>query len=140
MSERANYTRGPWGCPGRERDQHVTIPLRSIYCERLGYSVAFVSGDWAGEPEANANLIGAATDLLEALQWREQFEPREGEDSNERFERIAAVFYRETGFLRPGKDCRVNSHEERQEAWDAWMQRGRDACRVAIAKAKGAQA
>lgn len=71
--------------------------------------------------------------LAEALEWREQFEPRDGEDSNERFERIAEVFRKETGYLRPGKDCRLHSPEERQAAWDAWMAAGRELCRLALA-------
>ncbi len=75
--------------------------------------------------------------LLQALIWREQFEPRQGEDSNERFERIGKNFYRETGFLRPGKDCVLHSCEERQAAWDAWMNAGRERVRAAIALANG---
>lgn len=63
----AKHTPGPWGQVGRGRDCFVTVPLRSIYCERLGYSVAFVSHDRGGEPEANARLIAAAPELLEAL-------------------------------------------------------------------------
>lgn len=84
---------------------------------------------------ANARLIAAAPELLEALVWREQFERRAGEDSNDLFERVAANFRRETGFLRPGKDCRVHSYEERQDAWEAWMEAGRARVRAAIAKA-----
>ncbi|RYF07990.1 MAG: hypothetical protein EOO31_04415 [Comamonadaceae bacterium] len=83
-------------------------------------------------------LIAAAPDLLEALVWREQFERRPGEDSNETFERIGEVFHRETGYLRPGKDCCFNPHEIRQQAWDEWMNAGRAKVRAAIAKATGA--
>ena len=61
------HTPGPWGATGRSRDEQKTIPLRSIYCERFGYSVAFVSDDRNGEPEANARLIAAAPELLAAL-------------------------------------------------------------------------
>lgn len=77
--------------------------------------------------------MSTAERLAEALEWREQFEPRDGEDSNERFERIAEVFRKETGYLRPGKDCRLHSLEERQAAWDAWMAAGRELCRLALA-------
>lgn len=93
-------------------------------------------------PERMSLEIGALKKtnamLLEALEWREQFEPREGEDSNDRFERVAAAFYRDTGYLRPGKDCLMHSPEERQEAWDAWMEAGRARVRAAIAAARGA--
>ena len=64
----AKHTKGPWGDTGRDRNDHKMIPLRSIYCERLGYSIGFVSSDRHGEPEANARLIAAAPELLEALQ------------------------------------------------------------------------
>jgi len=84
-----------------------------------------------------ACLIAAAPDLLAALVWREQFEPREGEDVNARFERVAEAFHRDTGYLRPGKDCRLNSLEDQQAAWDAWMEAGRSQARAAVAKATG---
>ena len=74
--------------------------------------------------------------LLTALEWREQFEPRNGEDANERFERIAETFRLSTGYLRPGKDCRMYSPEERQAVWDEWMEEGRTKARAAIALAK----
>ena len=51
--------------------------------------------------------------------------------------RIAALFYRETGYLRPGKDCRQHSHEERMRVWDEWLAAGRARVRTAIAKAGG---
>jgi hypothetical protein len=60
------HTPGPWGALGRNRHEQKTIPLRSIHCERLGYSIAFVSYDRDGETEANARLISAAPDLLAA--------------------------------------------------------------------------
>lgn len=91
---------------------------------------AYVCGRKRGVLECNA-------ELLEVLIWREQFEPREGEGSNERFERIAETFHRETGFLRPGKDCRLHPTEVRKFAWDEWMEQGRARVRAAIAKALG---
>ena len=91
----------------------------------------------AAECEANGRLIAAAPELLEALVWREQFEALEGEGSNERFERIADVFRRETGYLRPGKDCRIEPMEVRQQAWEEWLRAGNERARAAIAKATG---
>lgn len=99
------------------------------------------SGDTARAEAARLErLHDAAPALLEALVWREQFEPREGEGANERFERIAEAFHRETGHLRPGKDCRVEPIEVRQQAWDDWMEAGRVRVRAAIAKATGGAA
>lgn len=86
-----------------------------------------------------ASLAARVDVLTEALAWREQFEPRAGEDANERFERIAEAFYRETGHLRPGKDCCIESNEVRQEAWDAWMEAGRARIRAALNPTKPAE-
>ena len=58
-----------------------------------------------------------------AIAGLEMFFERSGEDSMDRFERIAAVFRKETGFLRPGKDCVMHEPEVRQAAYDAWVQR-----------------
>jgi hypothetical protein len=50
---------------------------------------------------------------------------RPGENSLERFERIASAFYRETGLLAPGKDAPAAGgqpdHEERRARFDAWI-------------------
>ena len=50
------------------------------------------------------------------------------EDVLERFERIAAEFYRDTGYLAPGKDqpaamCGTPTLEERTAAFKAWLRR-----------------
>ena len=40
-----------------------------------------------------------------------------------RFEFVAAAFYADTGYLRPGKDepaATSTNETERQEAWDKW--------------------
>lgn len=58
-----------------------------------------------------------------AIAGLELFFKRPGEDSMDRFERIAAVFRKETGVLRPGKDCRVHEPEVREAAYEAWVQR-----------------
>jgi predicted RNA-binding protein Jag len=47
------------------------IPLKSIYCERLGFQIGFVNTDRKSieiQAQANARLIAAAPDLLEVLQ------------------------------------------------------------------------
>lgn len=136
MSE-VRHTPGTWFT---HREGFSTIYVEARIGGGMLQEVAACGPTAAGheQQEANARLIAAAPDLLEALQWREQFEPREGEDVNERFERIAAVFYRETGHLRPGKDCSMESMDVRQAAWDEWMEAGRAKARAAIAKALGA--
>jgi len=43
------------------------IVLKAIDCERLGFTVAFVNGHKEKEAKANAHLINASKDLLEAM-------------------------------------------------------------------------
>lgn len=62
MSE---HTPGPWA--KKANGDSTFVPLRAHHCERLGVSIGFVSWDDEGEPAANARLIAAAPDLLEAL-------------------------------------------------------------------------
>ncbi|NBW08291.1 MAG: hypothetical protein EBR82_09710 [Caulobacteraceae bacterium] len=52
-------------------------------------------------------------------------------DSIERFEIVAAAFYIQTGFMRPGKDIAAAmgvgySDEERSAAFDAWINANRE--------------
>lgn len=68
MSE-AKHTPGPW-----KRNDFLDlkeISLKAITCERLGFCVTFINTDdklRVGEADANARLIAAAPELLEALQ------------------------------------------------------------------------
>lgn len=63
------HTPGPWG---KKQDGEPTfIPMKAIYCERLGFQVAFINTDSKRreeEAQANARLIAAAPDLLKALE------------------------------------------------------------------------
>ena len=78
--------------------------------------------------------------LVAALEWHEQFMPRDGEASSGRYDRIAEVFYKETGYIAPGKDapmCSGTSYEDRLAAWDKWAKDGLERTRAAIKAAKG---
>jgi hypothetical protein len=83
---------------------------------------------WASARE-HANVRQALAGL-EAL-WQ-----RPGENANDAFERIAADFWQETGYLRPGKDLPAamgaGCDEERQDAWKGWVARRVDMAREAI--------
>jgi len=60
----AQHTPGPW-------EWHRDHPTDVIYCPTCGCSLATIDigcGDKA-EQQANARLIAAAPDLLEALSW-----------------------------------------------------------------------
>lgn len=80
--------------------------------ERATYWQGVAERALAWQREADAAIAGL-----------EMFFERPGEDSMERFERIASAFRKETGFLRPGKDCITHEPEVRQAAYDAWVQR-----------------
>ena len=126
------HTPGPWA---------VEIEDGYVCIVSGGITIAEVDG---GEAEYidNAKLLAAAPDLLHALQWSEQFNRRIGESYLECFERIADVFYRQTGRMRPGKDaspCAGASTDEREAAWDAWIAEGIVRTRAAIAKATRGQ-
>ena len=44
--------------------------------------------------------------------------------ANDKFEIIADIFYRMTGYMAPGKDSREgHSYEERLEIYDAWIEK-----------------
>lgn len=73
--------------------------------------------------------------LVAALKWHVMWGDIDDEDAVSKFERIADVFRRETGYLRPGKDCRLHSHEERTAIWDAWIKKHEDDSRAALALA-----
>lgn len=53
------------------------------------------------------------------------------------FEDIGDWFYQETGFIRPGKDCRLNDPDVRRTHYDAWVKGKIDRARAALT-AKGA--
>ena len=89
------------------------------------------------DPETqHATLTTRNAALAEALRWElmQQFLP--GESANDRFERVAAEFYKETGMLAPGKDPGTQGppYYERKERWDAWMDAGMARSRAALAK------
>ena len=69
MSE-SKHTKGPWF---GSREKPVFVPLKAISCERLGFSIGWVNGHREEEAAANARLIAAAPELLEALKIAQQF-------------------------------------------------------------------
>lgn len=73
MSE-TQHTPGPWsvGMPGRPRDVTLLRPHSVVGSHFDGRGVAVVFGD-PGTHEANALLMAAAPDLLEALQSARDF-------------------------------------------------------------------
>lgn len=66
-------------------------------------------------------------DLQETIRDALDLFHQPGEDSNERYERLAKTFYDETGLMAPGKSVPVEMAasqpglDEREEAFDSWM-------------------
>lgn len=112
----------------RERARAVVAELsgEDIYTNMVedALAAAITAAELRGMRRADA-AIGA-------LRGLEAFFEREGEDSLERFERIADEFRRDTGFLRPGKDCVRHDPEVRQAAYDKWVAGRLAAAREAI--------
>lgn len=128
----ATFTPGPWAAFTDVRGAGHTY----IVAVNPRTSCVFsLPGRHKDEPDVR--LITAAREMIDALLWAEQFYPRDGEDASERFERIGEAFRRDTGYLRPGKDCVVHDAPERDAAWDNWIAKGYAAVRVAIAKTTG---
>ncbi len=93
--------------------------------------------DWGQENiEENARADRQNSDdvgrLRDALAGLEMLYERPGEDSIEQFERIGDVFYKQTGYLRPGKDCRLHDPEVRSAVWRKWIDAKIDAARAAL--------
>jgi uncharacterized protein YjbI with pentapeptide repeats len=62
----SGHTPGPWIDPTRKKA--LQVPLRGLNCEELGFEIVRINNEALfEEAKANAQLIGATTDLLEAL-------------------------------------------------------------------------
>lgn len=141
----AKHTPGPWEWV-KDSDGIAFLKGGGLYV----LSPEFSADDervhvdtWLDVSDANAALIAAAPELLKALTGLVTFFSPPGECSMERFERLAAEFYRETGMLAPGKsepmECSYQGRdEERRERYDRWVADRVAAARAAIAKAEGA--
>lgn len=82
-------------------------------------------------------LLKYNRDLLTALKNCMIFFAQSDENSIDRFERIAAIYYQETGRLAPGKDISAaaaddTSYEKRRELYDEWVEGKLSIARAAI--------
>ncbi len=81
--------------------------------------------------------------LLEALESLADLFAQDGENSLDRFERLAAMFRKDTGYLAPGKDQPMGGADqpdgdELRAIYDAWFAAKVTAARAAISSARGA--
>lgn len=77
---------------------------------------------WLYDARCDPELFRSELERLQAaLSGLEMLFHRTDEDTIEHFERVADAFYRETGYLRPGKDCRLHDPDVRREVYDKWI-------------------
>ena len=124
------WTAGPW----LQQDTHRTANgldqlIRSANNTHVG---------WAYRNE-DADLMAAAPDLYEALEFAERRSRQPGEGHTAWFERLAAEFYDSHGIMAPGKDdpCPPVSYECRRDKWEAFLEEPAEARRNALKKARG---
>lgn len=129
----SGHTKGPWEAE----------PMTG-----RGAWVRGASGEWAAlacgdsdlTAEANARLIAASPALLEALIELSEVFALDGECSMERFERLAEMFRKDTGYLAPGKDQPMGGAHQPDGAdlrriYDDWFAAKVTRARAAIALA-----
>jgi len=138
----ASHTPGPWNMV--QEDKRIAIGVGLVEGPN-GYDVAEVYNDDCPREvgEANARLIAAAPDLFDALRALADVFAHDGENSVDRFERLAAMFRKDTGYLAPGKDqpmCGPDQPDgdELRAIYDAWYLAKVSRARDAIAKALAA--
>jgi hypothetical protein len=139
----SGFTPGPWNVR-RGTFVYAGIP-EVLISEVFPYAhIEESKGSYdRAEANANADLIAAAPDMYEAitsaLEWMHDPEA----DALEQFERIGQLFYKDTGYLRPGKSYPMDSHvpEDCEKVWAAWRNQRQAAVITAfiaaIAKAEG---
>jgi hypothetical protein len=93
-------------------DQLSRLPLWECgECGRLQFSNPVAGDDWGRDEE-----VAVGPDCPKCECTMDSIE----KDSVTEFEAIGQHFHRDTGYVRPGKDCRLHSPENRKEMFDAW--------------------
>jgi hypothetical protein len=96
---------------GREETLTAKPLWECLSCDRLEFSEPVIADDWDGETTGpDCVSCDKTMDLVE--------EP----NPNYLFEAIAQHFHRDTGFVRPGKDCRLHDAETREAEFRRWSE------------------
>jgi hypothetical protein len=136
------FTPGPW---------HVSDlqPAYIHYCVdgddgwRELVAAAIPIQEDAEAQHSNAHLIAAAPEMYDALENALKWFHDPVADRLEEWERIAHEFYKETGYLRPGKSwpMGVAVPDDVESVWFDWCNRrsieALNAMRLALVKARG---
>ena len=102
-------------------------PDGSLYC---GACEADIEEEKHQEPDWKP----LAGELAEASAGIAELYAGAGENINDSFERVSGLFRRDTGYIAPGKDCRIHDYGTRALAWTAWMEGRIEKLRAALAK------
>lgn len=140
MENESKHTPGPWTVV---HEDEGSCFVDTVAPGNSQWAIAVPRGP---NSKANARLIAAAPELLEALiECGEWFGLTKC--PLDQWEDLAEVFYKDTGFLRPGKDYPAGhglseaEESERDAKWKAWSEKRRSEMtariRAAIAKAEG---
>lgn len=107
----------------------------------IGYNAGIRDALAVLEKRGFCETADASAELVVALQELADVFALSGESSVARFDRLAAMFHRDTGYMAPGKDqpaSGVVSSADRDglnALYDAWYQAKVDRARAALAKA-----
>lgn len=132
------HTPGPWAVTSSTGDVHCQSRNgQSWICQGPNPSP---SAPPAREIAANAILISEAPNLLAALTELADVFAYADESSIDRFERLAVMFRKDTGYLAPGKDQPMGGADQPdgdalRAIYDAWFAAKVAKARAAIAKA-----
>lgn len=145
----AQHTPGPWSVePDIRTDLDRYTKEEREYV--AGYNIASKDGEIVGAEgiipggaaEANARLIAEAPAMLDALRELTDVFALDGENSLDRFERLASMFHRDTGYIAPGKDQPAcgpvgAEPEELRAIYDAWYAAKVTRARAILARIDG---
>jgi hypothetical protein len=147
VHESGEHTPGPWVAAKGSSSYDIADQdgrlLARLWGDKGNYPLSqFTNTSYLTHDEhvANAHLMAAAPELLTALTELADVFVRDSENSIDRFERLAAMFRKDTGYLAPGKDqpmCGPDQPDgdELRAIYDAWFLAKVTRARAAIDKA-----
>jgi hypothetical protein len=135
---KAKYDEATWAHTWAHNIVPPGKPAQELACDAI--RVLPMLFDVAAQPLAPS--IHTSETLVEALQSVTDLFAREGESSLDRFERLAAMFHKDTGFVAPGKDAPAAGSmqpdpDELRRAYDDWFAGKVKAARTALQSKTG---